>query len=90
MALLPTARRTLTELRDPIREQIFSALRELSEDPVPAESIAMRGKGLGLRRLRVGQYRVIYRIQAAQLIVLVIRIGHRRDIYRGFEPRHKK
>ncbi|MGA1263238.1 MAG: type II toxin-antitoxin system RelE family toxin [Prochlorothrix sp.] len=33
-------------------------------------------------RIRVGQYRILYEIQDQQLIVLVIKIGHRRDVYR--------
>jgi len=45
----------------------------------------MRGKGAGLRRLRVGGYRVIYRIQGQRVTVLVTRIGHRSGVYRGFE-----
>jgi mRNA interferase RelE/StbE len=36
----------------------------------------------GLRRLRVGNYRIVYEVQAQQLVVLVVRIGRRRDIYR--------
>jgi mRNA interferase RelE/StbE len=45
----------------------------------------MRGKGIGFRRLRVGSYRVVYRIQAERITVLVIRIGHRSEVYGGFE-----
>ena len=47
----------------------------------------MGGKGIGLRRLRVGTYRVVYRIQEQRVSVLVIRIGHRSEVYRGFEDR---
>ena len=36
-----------------------------------------------LYRIRVGSYRVVYRIEDEFLVVLVIRIGHRRDVYRG-------
>ena len=34
-------------------------------------------------RIRIGIFRVIYRIEDARLIVEIIRIGHRRDVYRG-------
>src|SRR5690242_12340462 len=47
--------------------------------------IPMRGKGIGLHRLRVGGYRVVYRISAKRVTVLVVRIGHRSEVYRGFE-----
>ena len=45
----------------------------------------MRGKGLGLHRLRVGAYRIVYRVRWQQISILVIRIGHRREVYRGWE-----
>lgn len=47
----------------------------------------MKGKGTGLYRLRVGVYRVVYRVQAERVRVLVIRIGHRSEVYRGWERR---
>ena len=36
----------------------------------------------GLRRLRVGHYRVVYQWQRSELVILVVRIGHRREVYR--------
>jgi len=42
----------------------------------------MKGELTGLRRVRVGNYRVVYEIAARELLVLVVRIGHRREIYR--------
>jgi mRNA interferase RelE/StbE len=45
----------------------------------------MRGKGIGLHRLRAGSYRVVYRLQAEKVCVLVIRIGHRSEVYMGWE-----
>lgn len=41
----------------------------------------LKGKYKGLYRLRVGNYRVIYRLDKEEITILVIRIGHRRDIY---------
>jgi mRNA interferase RelE/StbE len=85
--MLPTARRELLALRGPIQNQVRTAIRSLGDDPLPAGSIAMKGKGIGLHRLRVGSYRVVYRLQAEHVFVLVIRIGHRSEIYRGLERR---
>jgi mRNA interferase RelE/StbE len=45
----------------------------------------MKGKGLGLFRLRVGSYRIVYRIRADQIRVLIIRVGHRSEVYSGCE-----
>ena len=83
--LLPTARRELLALRDPTQARIRAAIRALADDPEPADSIPMRGKGTGLYRLRVGNYRIVYRLQRQRVCVLVIRIGHRADVYRGWE-----
>ena len=41
----------------------------------------LKGKYRGLYRLRVGNYRVIYRLDKEEITILVIRIGHRKDIY---------
>ena len=82
---LPAARKQLSRLRQPVFNQIRAAIRSLADDPFPADSIEMRGKGQGLHRMRVGTYRVVYRVQAEQVRVLVIRVGHRRDVYSGWE-----
>ncbi|HIC09439.1 MAG TPA: type II toxin-antitoxin system RelE/ParE family toxin [Aquificales bacterium] len=41
----------------------------------------LKGKYKGLYRLRVGNYRVVYRLDKEEITILVIRIGHRKDIY---------
>ena len=83
--MLPAARSELRALRNPIQSRIRAAIRSLSDDQLPADSIAMRGKGIGLHRLRVGGYRIVYRLQQQRLCILVIRIGHRSEVYRGWE-----
>ena len=82
---LPRARRDLLDLRDAILDRVRAAVRTLADDPTPPDSIEMRGKGTGFRRLRVGSYRVIYRVQSERVTVLVIRVGHRSRVYEGFE-----
>ena len=83
--ILPSARRELQSLRPPIQNRVCAAVRALADDPNPPDSIAMRGKGTGLHWLRVGSYRVVYRLQAERVRVLVIRIGHRSEVYKGLE-----
>jgi mRNA interferase RelE/StbE len=85
--ILPSARRELLALRNPIQDLVRAAIRLLADDPTPPDSLAMRDKGIGLHRLRVGRYRVVYRLQAQRVRVLVIRIGHRSEVYRGWEWR---
>jgi mRNA interferase RelE/StbE len=42
----------------------------------------LKGEFSGLRRIRVGDYRIVYEVQDAQLVILVIRIAHRREVYK--------
>ena len=53
----------------------------LGLDPRPPGAKMLRGGERGLWRVRAGDYRVVYAIEDAKLVVLVIRIGHRRDVY---------
>ena len=64
-----------------LRRRITSALHGLSENPRPVGSIKLSDPE-ALYRIRVGDYRVLYQIQDAILLVLVVRIAHRREVYR--------
>lgn len=48
----------------------------------PAAGSALKGEFEGLRRLRVGRFRVVYEWQRSELVILVVRIGLRREVYR--------
>jgi mRNA interferase RelE/StbE len=64
-----------------IQKQIRRKLDILAQDPFAnAQVKAMKGDG-GAYRLRVGDYRIIYAMENAKLIVTIIRIGHRKDVY---------
>ncbi len=76
-------RRAVKELRAlPRNDQsrVFDAVEALPEDPLRGS--ALSGEWKGLRRLRVGPYRVIYAFDGAELLVSVVRVGHRRRVYR--------
>ena len=62
------------------RVRIVEAIDRLAENPFLGD--ALKGDLRGLRRLRVGTYRVIYEVQDDAFIVLVIRVAHRREAYR--------
>lgn len=68
--------------RIPVREQnrIIEAIRALAGEPRPLGSKKLSGRDAW--RIRIGDYRVIYEIQDRQLIVLIVAIGHRKEIYR--------
>ena len=61
-------------------QRIANVLDSLEEDPFQGK--ALKGTLKGFHSYRVGSYRVIYRIFQSRLLVIVIDVGHRRDIYR--------
>ena len=63
------------------RQRIVTRIRSLAHDPRPFGSEKLSGRG-DLYRVRVGRYRVVYSIGDAELIVLIVRVGHRKDVYR--------
>jgi mRNA interferase RelE/StbE len=72
----------LEALRDAKLARRFSrTIESLAENPRPAGCLKLQGND-ELHRVRVGDYRIIYQIRDAVLIVLVAEIGHRGDIYR--------
>ena len=76
-------RRALKELRSlPQKDQtkVFEAVGGLRSDPLAGRPLAADWKGL--RRLRVGSYRVIYAFDGSDLKIAVVRVGHRREVYR--------
>jgi hypothetical protein len=60
----------------------FPATAALGDNPRPPGCVKLAGAD-DLWRIRVGQYRVVYAIREAELLVLVARVAHRRDVYRG-------
>ncbi len=77
------AQKSLARLRPTDREKVRDAIFALSEDPRPHGVRTLKGKPGDYQRLRVGDYRVIYQVQQEMLTVLVIRVGHRREVYRN-------
>jgi len=76
-----TARKDLARLQPSTVSRLVEAIEYLADDPHPQGSKKL--KGFEYRyRIRVGDYRVIYEIRNAILTVFIIRIGHRKDIYR--------
>jgi addiction module RelE/StbE family toxin len=53
------------------------------ENPKPPAALPLKGAGRGLWRVRVGDYRILYEIHDTHLIVIIVDIGNRRDVYRG-------
>jgi mRNA interferase RelE/StbE len=74
------AEKQLDKLDDSQVKPILSAIQHLTSEPRPIGSIKLKGRD-GYR-IRAGDYRIIYEIFDSVLIVEVIAIGHRKDIYR--------
>lgn len=75
-----SAAKALKKLPKVDRLNLTAAIDQLAINP--GVGSVLKGEFQGLRRIRVGQYRVVYEINDGELIVLVIRIGHRREVYR--------
>jgi mRNA interferase RelE/StbE len=63
-----------------VQVRVARRIDRLADDPRD-HAVKLRGAE-DVWRVRVGDYRVLYRIEADRLVVLIIRIGHRRDVYR--------
>lgn len=77
--LRPAAARAVRKLDPHIRPRIQGAIALLAQDPRPPGARALQGRP-GLR-VRVGDYRIIYTVDDDVLLVVVVRLGHRRDVY---------
>jgi mRNA interferase RelE/StbE len=76
------AKGELSSLAPRIRAQVLKRLAVLTADPRPPGVKRLAGTDQGYR-IRVGAYRVLYRIEDDRLLVLVVKVGHRREVYRG-------
>ena len=80
--ILPAADRSLSKLDPRTRRRLADRMTELSLDPRPRGCKKLSGPG-ECYRVREGDYRIVYQVEDAVLTVLVIRIGHRREVYRS-------
>ncbi len=81
IAFASAAMRQLRKLPTDDQKRILRAIKSLEDDPRPAGVKKLQGAD-ALWRIRIAEYRVVYEIQGPKLIVLVLRIAHRKDIYR--------
>lgn len=77
----PYALRQMRKLDAAARRRVQAVIDLLAEDPRPPAAKQLVG-GRGEWRVRTGDYRIVYEIQDKELIVLVVAVGHRREIYR--------
>ena len=75
------ARRMFRNLPADVQRRLDPAIQALRQDPRPPGCKKLSGEEF-LWRIRVGDYRIVYQIQDNELLVLVVKVGHRREIYR--------
>lgn len=77
----PAAIRDLRKLPEDARRRIAARIDALADDPLPHGVKALQGEP-DLYRIRVGEYRIVYQKETKAVVVLVVRVGHRRGLYR--------
>ncbi len=88
IVLKPAARRDLKSIPKPDLKHIAAKIDALADDPRPPGAKVLEAKDK-LMRIRSGDYRIIYQVRDKRLVVLVIRVGHRREIYRKMKRKGK-
>ena len=79
--ILPKAKRQLKSIPNQMQTLLKDAIRNLSENPRPQGVKKLSGED-NLYRIRIRHYRVIYKIEDNILLILIVSVGHRREIYR--------
>ena len=78
--LSPKSQRFLNKLKDKeAKKRIENKLKELKENPELGKPLV--GKLSGLWTIRFGKYRAVYQIRKNELLIIILRLGHRKNIY---------
>lgn len=73
----------LKNLPSDIRAAIVKKIQSLADNPQPNGSVKLRGAS-NLYRIRHADYRIIYSVESGELIIFVIKVAHRKEVYRDF------
>jgi len=76
------AAREIRALPRPEQRRVIAKVEALADNPRPAGCVKLSGAPK-LWRIRSGVYRIVYQIQDQRLVVTIVRVGHRREVYRG-------
>ena len=77
-----TAEKQIRRLPREAQIRVLQAIQPLATQPTPPGSRKVRGYD-DVFRIRVGIYRILYRVEGRRLLIIILKIGHRRDIYRS-------
>ena len=78
----PSTARDFRKLTREVQHRLARAIDELGANPRPRGAKKLQGED-DIWRIRAGDYRIIYEIQERRLVVMVVRVAHRREAYRG-------
>jgi mRNA interferase RelE/StbE len=78
----PAVSQRIRKLDPGTRARLVARIEALGADPRPPGCVALQG-AQGLLRIRMGDWRIVYRVEDKSLVVLIVRVGHRREVYRG-------
>jgi mRNA interferase RelE/StbE len=76
-----TAEKQIRKLASGDRIRVLRAIMQLSNEPRPRGCRKLQGYD-DVYRMRVGTFRVIYSIEARRLLIIILKVGHRKDVYR--------
>ena len=76
-----TAEKQLKKLPKDEQQRVATAITALGLDPYPQGSRKLMGYDV-VFRIRIGRYRVLYSVSAQKLLIIILKIGHRKDVYR--------
>ncbi len=82
IAVTKSAAKTLNKIPKTDRKRIIDKIDSLAENLPSPDTTKMRGNN-PFHKIRVGNYRIVYEIQEEVLLILILKIGHRKDIYRN-------
>jgi len=77
-----TAERQIRKLRREDQLRVLRAIQPLATEPNPPGARKVRGYP-DVFRIRVGTFRILYRVEGRRLLIIILKLGHRREIYRS-------
>jgi len=76
-----TAEKQIRKLNKAEQLRVLRAIQQLAHEPRPPGTRKLRGYN-DLYRIRIGTHRILYSIESNRLLIIILKVGHRRDVYR--------
>lgn len=78
----PRTEKHLKKIPKDIQDLIVLRIEKLEKNPFPEGCEPLHGADIGLFRIRQGDYRIVYSVQDQKLLVLIVRVVHRKEVYK--------